>query len=347
MAGFHLIRSLVLAGIGAGLVGSASMAAADGAKTRPGAYTAVLAAEGKSRALCESVPLRVFVSTAEGSECVAYFVTKGQETKRQAVMFFDGDMPAETYADPAAMERALANTKAGLQTWADKLKVPYVMVSRIGLNGSSGNHGDRRRPRETHIMNAAIDLLKAKLGIERIGLAGQSGGSTISASLLSLGRRDIACAALGSGAFEVVDLHHKSLIRNGRTVAKSVLQKGMYDPASHVGDIPADARRRVFIIGDTTDTRTPFDQQQRYAEALLAAGHHAVLVAIEATGDLDHSAARYAVPTAGGCLIGTKDAQLIKANAGQTRRIDIKEAAATPATTGSAAMLKSSLQAGR
>ena len=219
------------------------------------------------------------------------------------------------------------------------------MIARVGLNGSSGNHGERRKPRETHIINTAIDILKQKLQLTRIALAGQSGGSTISASLLSFGRKDVACAALGSGAYELVELQHKILAAAGQPVSKTVLYKSIYDPASHVSEIPADKKRRVFVIGDQTDTRTPYDQQKRYVESLNAAGHHGVLIPIEATGDLDHSAAAYSLPTAGGCLKGTSDAQLIKANANQAHRVDVKEAAEQPAASGSAALLKAGFQA--
>jgi pimeloyl-ACP methyl ester carboxylesterase len=305
----------------------------------------VLSDEAASRPLCESRPDRIFVETELGSECIAYFVTRGGEKQRQAVMFLDGDMSPEKYNNPDQVAGDLATVKKALQAWADKLKVRYVYVSRVGLNGSSGNHGERRRPRETIIMHTAIDGLKARLGLDRIALLGQSGGSTISASLLSLGRRDVACAVLGSGAFEVVDLHHKIITAQGATISKADLAKRMYDPASHVAEIPADPRRRVFIVGDTTDSRTPFDQQVRYANSLRARGHHALLIPVEALGGDDHAAGLYAIPTAGGCLAGTSDAALVKANDGLSRKATASEAkAAVAAATGSAALVKTSLQ---
>jgi pimeloyl-ACP methyl ester carboxylesterase len=187
-------------------------------------------------------------------------------------------------------------------------------------------------------MNSAIDILKTRLGINRFALAGQSGGSTISAALLALGRKDIACAALGSGAFELLDLEYKRLRANGRMVSKMALANAIYDPSSHVANIPADMSRRIFIIGDTTDTRTPFDQQKRYAEALQAAGHHALLIPIEAIGDLDHSAMAYVVPTAGGCLRGTPDDKLVIANAKKSRNTETTELAATQSATGRTAL---------
>ena len=308
-------------------------------------YRNVLVAEGRSQSLCESQPNRIFVKNETGSECISYFVTKGYETKRQAVVFFDGDMAIEKYVDPKLVAEGYASNQRGLQMWADKLKVRYVFVSRVGLNGSSGNHGERRNARETYLMNTAIDILKQRLGLDRIALAGQSGGSTISASLLSLGRTDVACAVLGSGAFEVLDLHYANLKANGVEVSKAQLAKVMYDPASHVSEIPADPRRRVFVIGDTTDTRTPFDQQVRYVNSIRERGHHALLIPIEAAGNLDHSAVAYTIPTAGGCLSGASDEKLLKANDGMTKRVSENEAkSTTQAATGGTALVKASFK---
>ena len=54
-------------------------------------FKPVHAAEGRSQAKCEGVPNRIFVMTAAGSECIAYFVTRGFEARREAVLFFGGD----------------------------------------------------------------------------------------------------------------------------------------------------------------------------------------------------------------------------------------------------------------
>ncbi len=296
-------------------------------------FVNVLAREGKSRALCQAQPNRIFVQNEHGSECIAYYVTKGHEQERQAVLYFDGDMAPDKYTNPKQIADELAHNQKGLQIWADKLGVRYVYVSRVGLNGSSGNHGNRRLPYETHIMNTAIDLLKEKLGLDRIALAGQSGGSTIAASLLSMGRRDVDCAVLGSGAFEVVELHYNILKAHGSKVSKQQLAKLMYDPAAHVAEVPDDPKRRIIIIGDTTDTRTPFEQQARYMNKLRERGHHALLIPIEAAGDLDHGAAMYTIPTAGGCLAGTPDERLLAANDGMVKRTTAIEAKAARTAT--------------
>ena len=56
-------------------------------------------------------------------------------------------------------------------------------------------------------MNAAVDMIKERYKIGRLAVAGQSGGGSVVASLLSLGRRDIACAAPASGALDIGGLY--------------------------------------------------------------------------------------------------------------------------------------------
>lgn len=273
----------------------------------------VLVAEAKSKQLCESDPNRIFVKYQSGSECIAYYATKGLEQDTRAVMFFDGDATIESLADPAKQAANLENKKRFLDRWSAKLKVRYVYISRVGLNGSSGNHALRRKPNETMVMDAAIDILKQRLGLDRIAVAGQSGGSTISASLLTRGRTDIACAVLGSGAYELAALEYDIMTSHGKNVTKEAIAKAVYDPSEHVDGIRRDPNRRIFILGDAADQRTPIDQQIRFNDDIEAAGHHVRFAFINAKGDLDHGAMQATIPTAGACLNGMSDDRIVAA----------------------------------
>ena len=97
------------------------------------------------------------------------------------MLFFGGDASEEQYVAPAMLEGDLAQQKKLMQLWSDRLRVRYVYFSRVGLQGSSGNHGERRQPKETLVMNAVVDGLKARLGLDDLALAGQSGGASIAA----------------------------------------------------------------------------------------------------------------------------------------------------------------------
>lgn len=276
-------------------------------------YRMVLAKEAASKALCESTPGRLHVSYEDGKECVAYHITEGSEDQRSAVLFFDGDVKIERYLDTAAQVAQFELVKKGVQSWADRFKVRYVYVSRTGVNGSSGNHGDRRRPHESHIMNALVDRLKDKLGLDRVVLAGQSGGSTIAANILTFGRTDISCAILGSGAFALNDLLISLGKARGKTISRTKLEGYTYDPSSHIAKIKSDAARRVLFLGDPDDATTPFGQQVKFAEALREAGHHAGVIPVDAKDEANHGATRHTLMAAGMCARGMADWQIARA----------------------------------
>jgi pimeloyl-ACP methyl ester carboxylesterase len=307
------------------------------ADPKKGDFKTAFQKEAKDRAACEALSDRIFITSDGTSECVAYIVTRGLETNRRAVVFFDGDVEARHAADTEEMARSFEGLKRLLQLWSDNLKVRFVAVSRLGLNGSSGNHGERRSPHETLIMDAAIDVLKTRLGIDRVALAGQSGGAAVSASILSLGRSDVSCAVLGSGAYSLVDLHHATLASKGRKVARERLDDTMFDPLRDADLIVTDPKRRIFIVGDEVDTRTPVKQQMHYLERLKSLGHHAVMVPVKATGEHNHVTTRYVLPTAGGCLTGASDANLLQANATLTAKT-VEEVTPQPLKVPSAAV---------
>lgn len=281
---------------------------------KAGKFGPVLVAEQKSKSLCEADPHRVFVKYQLGSECIAYYVTPGLESKQQAVFFFDGDAAfTPDYADQDKQTQRMAMKQAMLDKWSAKMKIRYIYVSRVGLNGSSGNHADRRKPNETMVMSAAIDLLKERLGLTSIAIAGQSGGSTISASLVTQGRRDIACAVLGSGAFELTALQYETFAKAGSKITMAELAKRYYDPSAHIDGIRPDPTRRIFILGDPNDQRTPIDQQIRFHNQIEEAGHHVRFAFVDAKGELDHGTMQSTIPAAGACLNGVSDDRIVQA----------------------------------
>jgi len=306
--------ALALLNVSAFVLAASGMAGAADNKTSywPGP---VLTAEAKSKFLCESVPDRIFVPSPSGSECVSYFVTSGNEDQSKAVFFFNGDMPPLANASEFAahMERSQATIERLMQKYADKFHVRYVYVSRLGLQGSSGDHKKRSSPHETEVMYAATQMLMKQLGIDTIALSGQSRGSTISASLLTMRLPGVTCAALGSGAFNIVDLEYEHLSQGHPSVSKAVLAKQIYNPAAHVDSIDVNPDRRIFVLGDRRDTRAYYPQQLDFVNSLNAAGHHAVTLGITASDSEHHGAARYTIPTAGACLTGMSDDQIIRA----------------------------------
>lgn len=176
--------------------------------------------------------------------------------------------------------------------------IPYIRFGRPGVYGSSGFHKQRRLAEEAEIVNAALDALKARHGIERFVLSGQSGGGHVVASLLTK-RDDIACAVITSGVVAVGmrARHHgwKQDITGYRSY---------FDPLDNVAEIRTDPRRRIFVVGDPRDRNTPFFTQEAYAKAVEAAGHEVALVRAEARGRAYHSLALTGFKVVQWCLEG-------------------------------------------
>jgi pimeloyl-ACP methyl ester carboxylesterase len=270
-------------------------------------FKPVFVAEGRSQAKCEAVANRIFVTTAAGSECIAYFVTRGFEERREAVLYFGGDAIS---ADEAWQKQNLEANERMMQIWADRFKVRYVFVSRVGMQGSSGNHAERRFPKETIVMNAVTDGLKARLGLDKLALAGHSGGSTIAASFLTMGRTDVTCAVLGSAPLDLADQQFDAAKRLGFKVEKEAISANVYDPSTHVGSIVANAERRIFVFGDPADTEVPFRFQTPFVDRLKLAGHHGMAVAVEGMGADHHNVSWFTLPAAGACLNKVPDAKI-------------------------------------
>lgn len=275
----------------------------------------VLKEEAQSRDLCESAPNRIFVSTTLGSECVAYFVTKGYEDRPEGVFFINGDSPG--FADAADYEAHMRKLRrhmdTTLQQMADQMHVRFVDVVRLGLGGSSGNHRHRMEKRETMILGATIALLKQRLGIDTVALAGQSRGSIISASLLSLGLKGIKCAALGAGALELVNFEYAARSKSRHPMTRAEIAKVVYDPYAHINAVPRDPGRRVFVLDDPQDQISNFHDELEYTEALKAAGHRALAIPTRARDPQHHGAAAYALRTAGACLNDASDDLIVQA----------------------------------
>lgn len=304
------------------------------------AYANALVAESKSQQLCEADQSRIFVRHKLGTACIAYFATKGHEEQRRAIVFFDGDVSSEHYADQVALAAENVKRQKTAQSNADRLKVRYVVVSRLGVDGSSGNHGNRRKPDELIAMNAALEILKKRLGFDEVVLAGQSGGATIAASMLTLGRTDVRCAVLGSGAYALVELVWNNIERTGGRITRAAVDRTVYDPSTKVEGIKTAPDRRIFVLADEADTRTPYDQQLAFTKDIARKGHHARLAPIVATGEHHHGATLYTLPVAAMCARDIGDgaiATAVERMRANVERLTAKKVSAVPTGANAAA----------
>jgi predicted esterase len=260
------------------------------------------------RAECLSKPNRMWLVADNQPECIAFIAPDRQPEGATAVMFFEGDVPE---GERQRFDQESPQTYKRLaQEMADQYKVPVFVISRPGLMGSSGMHLPGGHRNEATVMDQAVNELKRVAGVRRLALAGQSGGARIVAQLMTLGRNDIACAAMGSGYYSL------PLLRGGGTVQTNIFgtaPRRYLIPMDNVQGVLGTRDRRAFIIGDTRDVRTPFPQQEAWAKALETAGHHAVLVKAQGSGSEFHGLGRVAFDAAGRCASGQSDREIIAA----------------------------------
>lgn len=257
---------------------------------------------------CLRIRTAVWVEHRYGSECIRYFPSPEIDQAGQANFFFHGDVAGAT---------AYKDNKAGiLLESAKRLEatygVPFIYVARPGAYGSSGYHPERRRPKEFYSLNAAVDAIKAKHGIGKVMLSGQSGGATAVGALLTLGRTDVVCAVGTSGGYAVME--RAALVRPPGSVSSgdTTGYSDAYDVIKYVSGIQRDVNRRIFIIGDPLDLVTPFSLQKKFAERIREAGHDVHLVEAKATGAQHHALRPVGLLAAGLCGRGTPTEELIE-----------------------------------
>jgi len=160
--------------------------------------------------------------------------------------------------------------------------VPSIFLGRPGTYGSAGKHYTMRgRPIEADLVDAALTALKKRYGIGAWALGGHSGGGTLVAELLAR-RDDLDCAVISSGASAYrAYLDARGLLKPGEALTR-------FDPYDALDRIPADPKRRIFVIGDPRETNVPFSAQKLYFEGLLAREHAASLVPLERARDARH-----------------------------------------------------------
>jgi pimeloyl-ACP methyl ester carboxylesterase len=262
--------------------------------------------ETLTRSQCLALPNRVWVALEDGAECIAYIASDTRAGGSTAVLFFEGDVP-EADLVPGRMGMIVAAYQQHVTTAQSQYGLPFIVVGRPGVMGSSGFHQIGGLRDEGEVMNIAVDAIKERHGFYRLALAGQSGGARIVAQLLVLGRRDIACAVMASGAYGV------PLARGGGHIRTNIFGepgRRYLVPLHHAERISVAPERRAFVVGDPRDVRTPFPGQREWADKVKALGHHAVVLEGAARDPEHHGLSTTALHVAALCAGGKSDQEI-------------------------------------
>ncbi len=266
------------------------------------------------QAQCERAANRAWTHTRHGPECIAYFATRAGAQSKRAVIYFQGDyLPDQLVTNETTLSRQ-ARTLSTLERMAERTNAHFVIIARPGTLGSTGYQArDKHHRRELEAMNMTIDIVKQRLGVETVALAGQSGGSFVIGGILTAGRSDIACAAAGSGVYSLTD-RWRSLGHSDETIQRRLRtaprDNPWYSPKEDAVRISPDSRRRIFILGDTADANTLFVDQKKYADELAERGHHVRLHRANGLGDKRHGLSHIALAVAGWCLNDVPDSAI-------------------------------------
>lgn len=256
-----------------------------------------------NRTQCLSMPNRIWPTAGAYVECIAYLAPAKQSAGPTAIVYFHGDVPRDELKP-----KVMADMRAHFQNLVDDItqhtKIPVFVVGRPGVLGSSGSHINGGQRDESEITNAAVDEIKQRHAVQGFVLAGQSGGARLAAQLLITGRRDIECAVMASGAYGLPRLVNGS---NVRTDVWGKPGNRYLVPLHNLSDITRDTQRRLYVVGDPRDSRSPFSNQREWAEELARAGHHAVLLRANAEGKEHHGLSSMALLVASLCAAGKSD----------------------------------------
>lgn len=264
----------------------------------------VLSGSRVDRTDCPDAPTYLWVEADNRGECLRYFGAGLLQANPVVHVWFHGDRMAQNEEGEAWVSRSYEghSDMKTLQGFADRefadYGLPYIRFSRPGVYGSSGEHKERRRARESALIDAALDRLKERYRIGRFALTGQSGGGHVVAALLTL-RTDIDCAVMTSG---VLSVRQRARMHGWKTDITGY--RDYWDPVDHVDRIAEDRKRRIFIVGDPLDKNTPFETQLAYYDAVAAAGHPVGLLRAKGKGKARHSLNFTGFKVAKWCLDG-------------------------------------------
>lgn len=228
---------------------------------------------------CRDLPLSVWVTVDGQGDCIRYYAGRLEAGPHpRAMVFLHGDRIGGTRArnNLQSLSNYAKTSPDDLQRqaerWAQSVGMPYIFLARLGTYGSSGDHTQRRRPREIAVVAAAFDAIAVKHQITRFGISGQSGGGLLAAALLAA-RDDIDCAALSSAGSSI---RSRMVALNLRVDTTGYFDS--VDTSELVGKIRKNPLPRIFIIGDPRDKTVPHSSQLDYFAKLQAVGQAPVRI---------------------------------------------------------------------
>lgn len=222
----------------------------------------------------------VWVSWQKQSECLKYFSHGLKDNTKQAMVYLHPSFASlELVGQYVTDVSEVYNTftpgfmQAVAYSNASRADMPFIFIGRPGTFGSSGYHGEQFGEGNHRLINAALNQIKAKHGIEKLVIASQGSGSNVAASLLTW-RNDISCAVLSN--YRGSNLDYLDQKFNAHAVRESGIQMA-YDPALHVDQIPTNKNRQIILLHDQVGTGETVEFVGIYTYKVQQYGHNVKL----------------------------------------------------------------------
>jgi pimeloyl-ACP methyl ester carboxylesterase len=195
------------------------------------------------------------------------------------------------------------------------------------MDGSAGWVALRRTRWEVEITDRALDAIKARHGLERLHLVGQSGGGHL-VGALSILRSDVACAVAGAAPLA---MDPSSFYLSDKLPA----QQRFFNPAARAGELASRKGLRLMLVTDGRDGRVFVESQARFVREAARKGVKIPQHFVTAGDALSHGVTAYSLAALRACVAGRSDdeigAQLARMNADALeKRLAGRKAAGAP-----------------
>lgn len=297
---------------------------------RQGARTGSLV----TRAECEQAGKQergrfVYVEAMGRSACIRYHLSAEAFPDKAAAVYLPGDkggfriiwrngqyeltpeellrQDAKTDAPPPTpdLTRKIgdpARNQSFAQAISATLRTPTIVLARQGTDSSSGWIALRRTRWEVAITNSALDAIKARHGIAKLHLVGQSGGGHLAGALAAL-RDDLGCVVAGSAPLA---LDPSSFYLSDKIPEP----QRFFNPADHAAVIAKKPGLRLLLVTDGRDNRVFVERQAMFVRALARSGAKAPQFFVSAGDALSHGVTTYSVAALRSCIAGKPDDEI-------------------------------------
>jgi hypothetical protein len=259
-----------------------------------------------TQAQCAAQPKSVWVTVAEQSVCIRYYISTVGGRGSKPVVYLSGDKlgpydwSTNTFQRPDEFKDI---DSRDLQRIADLYSAATgttaIYLARVGIDGSSGFHGVKTSLLEVNLLNAALDAIKQRHHLTGFSLVGQGGGATNIGGLLGL-RTDLLCAVLGSARL-APDAHE--------------LERplGAIVAVNYVPTIVQNRGTRIIVLTDPEDQQVPAAQQTPFVEAMRKAAGRVEQFFVYGYGEKHHNVTNYVLPAVAGCIDGASHGEIAAA----------------------------------